>query len=263
MPSFIAVLATLPILLLIFWKKIPATIVPVTANPKAALIAPLSALFFTTLLIVTIAVLIGTSFASADVHVWMVTAPAGVLGLAYSLFSDIFLPPIAPEPAQTLETIDAPESSRDPSARKSPHANEERGVNGSDGVAEKDEGVGKQASESSQDGKTLLGLLRALRRRFPRTALTVERLPIPLLPFAMCQFILVRALLELGWIRVFASGFIRACQTPVQAAFFTTVVTACFLCPFAGTNIGATILMVEILYATSLVLKTQDTLPQC
>lgn len=235
LPSFVAVLATLPVLLLIFWKDIPSTITPVDVNPRDALLAPWSAAFFSTLLIVTIAVLVGTSFAPGGVvHVWMVTAPAGVLGLAYNLLSDVVLPPTPPEPTLSPKPHDTTDING--------HSNHQFSEEKADVVSpENQKGLGDA-------GFTVESCLKTICRRFPRTAFMIKKLPIPVLPFAMCQFILVRALLELGWIRVFASGFIRACQTPVQSAFFTTVVTACFLCPFAGTNIGATILMVEILY---------------
>lgn len=242
LPSFVAALATLPIMLLLFWNKIPKVITPVILDPRAALTAPWSAVYFSVLLILTIAVLVGTSFAG-NVHVWMVTAPAGILGLAHNIISDLFLP--APPAKPALEDREDANPPTPSSASNQPNGEkidkEEPLPHNPD---PKDHSVNMTVARPPF---TMLFMAQALAKRFPRTALTVKRLPIPLLPFAMCQFILVRALLELGWIRVFASGFIRACNTPVQSAFFSTIITACFLCPFAGTNIGATILMVEIL----------------
>lgn len=229
-------LATLPILLLLFWTKIPTVITPVTLSPRRILVAPYSAVILTTLLIVTIAVLVGTSFASHDIQVCMITAPAGVIALGFNLVCDLLQGALKVPHASAAREMQ-PTDKADPTS-------DDRDIVISQALPEV-----KTPATAEHQSFTAVYLLQALRQRFPRTALTIERLPIPLLPFAICEFILVRALLELGWIRVFASGFIRACQTPVQAAFFITVVTACFLCPFAGTNIGATILIVEIMYA--------------
>jgi Na+/H+ antiporter NhaD/arsenite permease-like protein len=63
----------------------------------------------------------------------------------------------------------------------------------------------------------------------------------------MCEFILVRGLAQRGWIRVFAIGFSRACTSAPAAVFFFGFISAAFLCPLAGTNIGATIILVEVL----------------
>ena len=92
-----------------------------------------------------------------------------------------------------------------------------------------------------------LALFRSLKTRFPGTTQTVRRLPILLLPFAMCEFILVQGLSQRGWIHVIAQGFANACTSPAKAVFFMGFVSAAFLCPLAGTNIGATIILVEIL----------------
>jgi len=106
----------------------------------------------------------------------------------------------------------------------------------------------KKAAALADSGPiTFLSLLRSFRHRFPGTTLTVTRLPIPLLPFAICEFILVRGLAQRGWITVFARGFSNACTTPLSTVFFFGFVSAAFLCPLAGTNIGATIILVEIL----------------
>jgi len=63
----------------------------------------------------------------------------------------------------------------------------------------------------------------------------------------MAEFILVRGLSQRGWIRVFAIGFARACTSPAATVYFFSFVSAAFLCPLAGTNIGATIILVEII----------------
>lgn len=108
-------------------------------------------------------------------------------------------------------------------------------------------GLKAEASAENHEPKTLMSLVRSFNVRFPGTSLTISRLPIPLLPFAICEFILVRGLAQRSWINTFAHGFARACPTPAATVFFFGFVSAAFLCPLAGTNIGATILLVEIL----------------
>jgi hypothetical protein len=87
---------------------------------------------------------------------------------------------------------------------------------------------------------TLPSIVRRIQHRFPSTTTTISRLPIHLLPFAICMFILVRALATLGWIRVFATWLAAIATTPARTAFFVGFICAIVLCPIFGTNIGAT-----------------------
>lgn len=180
----------------------------------------------------------------------MVTAPAGILGFLWDLGSDWFRPQqqkqtlIRRESADNvaeMQRIDRTASNlsqripvQSPQLARPPSVH-----NVSDPPKEK--------PPASQSSSNLLSILRQFSRRFPATSRTVQRLPIPLLPFAMCEFILVRGLAQRGWISVFASGFANACTTPARTVFFMGFVSAAFLCPLAGTNIGATIILVEIL----------------
>jgi len=251
LPSLIPAALNYPVILAMFWNRIPKTLTPVTEDPWSKLRDRIGAIFLSTLLLVTVAVLVGTSFVPAHaVEVWMVTAPAGVLGFLWDLGSDWFRPkqkeqnvlrrqsmdqtaemqrldrtgsnrsqPVPVQPSQLEKVSTTPDSNRSPEGKSSkPHSR-----------------------------TTLLSLLRQFARRFPSTSRTIQRLPIPLLPFAMCEFILVRGLAQRGWISVFASGFANACTTPASTVFFMGFVSAAFLCPLAGTNIGATIILVEIL----------------
>ena len=45
------------------------------------------------------------------------------------------------------------------------------------------------------------------RETFPTTMTVFNHLPLPLLPFAFCMFVLVQALVTKGWVPVFAHGW--------------------------------------------------------
>lgn len=251
LPSLVPAALNYPVILAMFWNRIPKTLTPVTEDPWSKLRDRMGAIFLSSLLLVTVAVLVGTSFVpNHAVEVWMVTAPAGILGFLWDLGSDWFRPQqqkqtlirresadnvaemqridrTAPNLSQRIP-VQSPQLARPPSVH-----------NVSDPPKEK--------PPASQSSSNLLSILRQFSRRFPATSRTVQRLPIPLLPFAMCEFILVRGLAQRGWISVFASGFANACTTPARTVFFMGFVSAAFLCPLAGTNIGATIILVEIL----------------
>ncbi|GAA6055853.1 hypothetical protein JCM3770_001521, partial [Rhodotorula araucariae] len=94
-------------------------------------------------------------------------------------------------------------------------------------------------------------LVRRACARFPTTTTTIARLPLSLLPFAGGIFVLARALTATGWTDVFARWLVRVCVNPAATVFFVGYITALFLCPLCGTNIGGTILAVEILRSPS------------
>lgn len=251
LPSLVPAALNYPVILAMFWNRIPKTLTPVTEDPWSKLRDRMGAIFLSSLLLVTVAVLVGTSFVpNHAVEVWMVTAPAGILGFLWDLGSDWFRPHqqkqtiIRRESADhvaEMQRIDRTASNLSHRVPvQSPHLARPPSVhNVSDPP--------KENPFVSQSSSNLLSLLRRFNRRFPATSRTVQRLPIPLLPFAMCEFILVRGLAQRGWISVFASGFANACTTPTRTVFFMGFVSAAFLCPLAGTNIGATIILVEIL----------------
>lgn len=264
LPSIVPAILNYPVLLAMFWNKIPKTLIPLQENPWDKLRDRLGAIFFSTLMIVTVAVLVGTSFVPDQVvEVWMVTAPAGGLALIFDLGSDLWRykqrrqlekQGLSDEAAE-MRPVD-----RTPS-RRSNRRSRSGTLSGEDEkTAPPPEPFSLNSSAESPEMKpkaeislkeneptTLLSLLRAFSHRFPGTTLTITRLPIPLLPFAICEFILVRGLAQRAWISIFARGFSNACSTPLSTVFFFGFVCAAFLCPLAGTNIGATIILVEIL----------------
>ncbi|KAH0835302.1 hypothetical protein AYO21_01526 [Fonsecaea monophora] len=304
LPSLIPAALNYPILLGMFWKRIPKTLTPLTDDPWSKLRDRTGAFFLSALMLVTVSVLVGTSFVPGHaVEVWMVTAPTGVLAFLFNVVSDWLHPEVGREIVRQQSRDSAAEMSEMEDRRSGPiqiHVSagdqlEEPPVleNGgypspkpsgssspSPPILAKDTGdtrakdntrctestpprplslplcarsrhnkesVAPPDPSTKDDHTSLTSLLRALSSRFPSTAHTVSLLPIPLLPFAMAEFILVRGLSQRGWIRVFAIGFARACTSPAATVFFFGFISAAFLCPLAGTNIGATIILVEIL----------------
>ena len=311
LPSLIPAALNYPILLAMFWKKIPKTLTPLTDDPWSKLRDKTGAFFLSGLMLVTVAVLVGTSFVPGHgAEVWMITAPAGVTAFLYNVVTDFMHPeigteivrqqsrdsrpqrptstrtvsrgsrnsvpyqskvvPLGPTDAEKGRDLPAPETAESQHTSRSPTLpadDEEK-------AAPKQEPLDDSTSPSSQipandepspeppskskshppkpsptpsSKPTFLSLLKTLATRFPSTAHTLTLLPIPLLPFAMAEFILVRGLAQRGWITVFAHGFSRACTSPAATVYFFSFVSAAFLCPLAGTNIGATIILVEIM----------------
>lgn len=261
LPALIPAILNYPIVLTMFWKRIPKIITPLTEDPWSKLRDRVGAIFLTVLLVVTVAVLVGTSFVPEHaVEVWMVTAPAGILGFLWDLSSDWFRPQKQREVVRRQSTDQAAEMqsidrtrSRSSQRRLPPlhPAGQKETVQSED----QPEILPTQSSISLKDKSTrpknerltVSKMLRLFARHFPATTRTIQRLPILLLPFAMAEFVLVRGLAQRGWISVFARGFANACTTPARSVFFMSYVSAAFLCPLAGTNIGATIILVEIM----------------
>ena len=264
LPSIVPALLNYPVLLGMFWKQIPRKLTPLQDNPWSKLRDPTGAVFFSMLMVVTVTVLVGTSFVPGHVvEVWMVTAPAGILAFCFDLGSDwwhhkhrrVAQEQHITDQAAEMRPIDRTDSLTSRRGRRMStivpptSSGSDTGaimINGADSASMQLHG--KQMDDGPQDGAvTVASLLRSFRKRFPGTALTISRLPLLLLPFAICEFILVRGLAQRGWITVFARGFSNACTTPLTTVFFFGFVSAAFLCPLAGTNIGATIILVEIL----------------
>jgi Na+/H+ antiporter NhaD/arsenite permease-like protein len=296
LPSLIPAALNYPILLAMFWKQIPKRLTPLAEDPWSKLRDKKGAFFLSALMLVTVAVLVGTSFVPGHkAEVWMVTAPAGVTAFLYNVITDCLHPEIGTEIVRQQSRDSAAETavvnqtgsrggrqSVPTRAKPAPMAEEDAAEKGnlsspesaeltlSEKTKESDSAQRDFAPPSNprppsdqvpteQDPRplkpqtaghgttTFVSLVKTLAARFPATTHTVSLLPIPLLPFAMAEFILVRGLSQRGWIRVFATGFARACTSPAATVYFFSFVSAAFLCPLAGTNIGATIILVEII----------------
>ncbi|KAI0473848.1 hypothetical protein GGR56DRAFT_552620 [Xylariaceae sp. FL0804] len=99
---------------------------------------------------------------------------------------------------------------------------------------------------------TLVSLMADLRvwarETFPSATILVERLPFSIIPFAIPTFILVQALVSTGWVAVFARGWNHWAQkTGTVGAIGGMGFLSVVLSNFAGTNIGATVLLSRIL----------------
>lgn len=250
LPSIIPAALNYPILLGMFWHKIPKTLTPLTEDPWSKLRDRTGAIFLSVLMLVTVAVLVGTSFVPGHaVEVWMVTAPAGVLAFVFNVVSDWLHPETQRAAVRRQSTDQAAELQKTTSATASLGAGR-GGISATlqpESPAETSPDIFEKASSNTTSQISLTAIIHKLTQRVPGTTRTVTRLPIPLLPFAMCEFILVRGLAQRGWIEIFARGFANACTTPATTVFFMGFVSAAFLCPLAGTNIGATIILVEIM----------------
>lgn len=258
LPSIVPAALNYPVLLCMFWKRIPKTLTPLTEDPWSKVRDRVGAIFYSSLMLITVIVLVGTSFVPNEaVQVWMVTMPAGILAFSFNVFSDIFRPRTEQDLVRRQTTDAATEthpvplndlSSLGVTGINAAKSTEKRNVS-SPRTNESDTAISptKEISPPASAPPTLFSYAHSLATRFPSTTQTIKRLPISLLPFAMSFFILVRGLSQRGWIHVFAIGFARACTTPTTTVFFMGFVSAAFLCPLAGTNIGATLILVEIM----------------
>jgi len=96
---------------------------------------------------------------------------------------------------------------------------------------------------------------------FPTTMTVLHHLPLALVPFAFCMFILVQALVTKGWVPVFAHGWDHWVEkTGTVGAIGGMGFVSVILCNFAGTNIGTTILLSRIIQAWQQ-LRARDATP--
>ena len=88
------------------------------------------------------------------------------------------------------------------------------------------------------------------RETFPTVTTVLRNLPYPLVPFALCMFVLVQGLVTRGWITVFAYGWSHwVNKTGTIGAIGGMAFLSVILCNFAGTNIGTAILLCRVVQA--------------
>jgi Na+/H+ antiporter NhaD/arsenite permease-like protein len=88
------------------------------------------------------------------------------------------------------------------------------------------------------------------RETFPTVTTVLRNLPYPLVPFALCMFVLVQGLVTRGWIAVFAYGWSHwVNKTGTVGAIGGMAFLSVILCNFAGTNIGTAILLCRVVQA--------------
>ncbi|GAA5895749.1 uncharacterized protein JCM6883_001610 [Sporobolomyces salmoneus] len=239
LPTVIAAIVAFPLLLALFTLRTPSTsrdkasssgaaskpryipsqLLPPDIDPRTALLDKDGAIFHTTLLLVTLATLVGTSFVKGGhVEVWMVTMPAGLIALFRDIWSERKKPKVLKTEEIEMEVPTRPV--------QTPRVTPSRRM-------------------------SLPYLVSKTCKRFPTTTSTISRLPLSLLLFAGGVFVLSRGLTTLGWTGVFAGWLAKICVNPAATVFFVGYFVAFVLCPLVGTNIGATILFVEILRSPS------------
>ncbi|GAA5860932.1 hypothetical protein JCM3774_003192 [Rhodotorula dairenensis] len=229
-------------------RYIPEQLLPPDVDPRSALVDPQGAIFHATLLLVTLGTLVGTSFVSG-VEVWMITMPAGILAFLRDIWSERKAPkPIKKEEAHEAEIeLEAAGGG----VRVKPAVSTESTTSSAAALAESP--TAAASTTSLKDGVegdrrySLPSLVRATCDRFPTTTSTISRLPLSLLTFAGGIFVLARGLTETGWTDTFAGWLVKICVNPAATVFFVGYFTALVLCPVCGTNIGGTILAVEII----------------
>jgi hypothetical protein len=124
-------------------------------NPRDALLDPKGAIFHAALMLVTLAVLIGTTFVPHEaVEVWMVTAPAGVIAFGYDLVTEYYRGRKAKAASKDLKSAEKDTPSSDLKAEP---------VVPRRFVVER---------------WSVPGVARAVQARFPTTSATVSRLPV-------------------------------------------------------------------------------------
>lgn len=242
-------------------------------SPRSVLSDPQAAYFHGTLMILTLLVLFGTTFVK-NVSVWEITLPAGSLALFRDIVYDVFYS--RPDPETLSDSLPMKEITGKDEDCTAGELNDQmvpqmRGVAGShigrsitneehqrqdrssalvtgDELTKVDSPSPKETSNPAQSTRwTLQSFLRYTNKRFPITSRTIKKLPLPLLPFAISMFILISSLGYLGWVKVFAKWFVKICINPISTVYFIGFLGSLVFCPFLGTNIGATILLVEII----------------
>ncbi|CAK4030368.1 Arsenite efflux transporter -like, puative (AFU_orthologue AFUA_2G15090) [Lecanosticta acicola] len=124
---------------------------------------------------------------------------------------------------------------------------------GTEGIARYESSTEQgRATESSIERTTLQSLItngyRWLQETLPTVMAVLSHLPLKLVPFALCMFVLVQALVTNGWVPVFAYGWNHWVNwTGVVGAIGGMGFISVILCNFAGTNIGTTILLCRII----------------
>lgn len=200
-------------------RYIPDQLLPPDVDPRAALVDPAGAIFHATLLLVTLGILVGTSFVSG-IEVWMVTMPAGILAFLRDLWSERKAPkPIKQEETQEAEIeLEAAKveptvtpQSPEPSTLSAPAAAS------SSATTLSGDSDGKEGGDRRYSLPTLV---QATCKRFPTTTSTISRLPLSLLTFAGGIFVLARGLTETGWTDTFAGWLVKICVNPAATVFF-------------------------------------------
>ncbi|KAJ7135428.1 hypothetical protein C8R43DRAFT_1020982 [Mycena crocata] len=224
-------------------------------NVREALKDPVAACVGSALLFCCILVIMVVSFFKVDV--WKITLPFAVAKLIFDLLWDVVRPKPSPfltqkpkldeDSSEDNKTIDTQPAISAVAAQSTFASIDPSSITESQTLP----------MPSVEDGSILQRLKTrwasahaTLSRRFPTFMVALPRLPFALIPFAFSQFILIEALVHQGWIDHFAHWLAVASKGRMHPTIWLVGVLGVFLCNFAGTNIGATILLTKIIRAT-------------
>ncbi|KAL2018104.1 hypothetical protein VTK56DRAFT_1290 [Thermocarpiscus australiensis] len=121
----------------------------------------------------------------------------------------------------------------------------------------REKGTGTETSprgglQRQRELTTLVSLARDMfqwsQETFPTATAVISHLPFALVPFAFAMFVLVQALVNKGWVPVFAMGWDKwVKKTGTIGAIGGMGFLSIILCNFCGTNIGTTILLSRVI----------------
>ena len=195
------------------------------------------AIFGSVLLGITLAVLVGTS--PLNVSVWMITVPPALIMLTRDIWHD-----------------------RTKWGRQSPigdHANNNSGAMELQRfpASASQNMVGNEVTPEEKEKSTVLSYYQDLKENTLPTLLSIiPRLPVSLVLFAFCMFILVQALTTWGWVEIFASwwaSWIDVCgkkgiSSETIGAIWGMLIVSTFLCNVSGFQV--LVLIIILTYTT-------------
>lgn len=214
LPFLAAALLTYPILTISFFRSpilVPQTLEfdPSEAGDRrASLVDKPGAIFGSVLLLVTLAVLVGTS--TVGVPVWEITVPAAAVMFVRDIVHDWAQGRALrseQEVASRRESIQLETFQCQASSMKDPdNGNPESSVPKSSVDSEPNPTHPTEHPKSPPFDLTSFTQhrLQTLSSRFPTVTTILKRLPVSLLPFAFLMFVLVQGLSAQGWVQVFA-----------------------------------------------------------
>lgn len=226
-------------------------------NPREVLRDPLNALVGSILLASCLAIVIMLSFFHIDV--WMVVLPFALL----KFFIDIALDhrrhliakakpeavrPVAVDLKRIIKrSMTLPDSISDSVEFKTPSTHDATPTD-SDNTRTTLE-KGRRLFEETRLNCKVDEKYNSLALHFPTVFTAIPRLPFGLIVFAFSQFILIEALVNQGWIDLFAKWLVKVSHNQMISTIWIIGVVGILLCNIAGTNIGATILLTKVINA--------------
>ncbi|OLL26086.1 Arsenical pump membrane protein, partial [Neolecta irregularis DAH-3] len=234
-------------------KQIPQRILAPNLDPGSVLLDPFGAWVGSITMALCLATILGTSFAAVDV--WEIALPFALAKLVFDLIRDL----------QHTSAGTIQESHQTTNEKEMKKALEEGSImlpcEGRTGTCVFKVGQFSCVSSSTRDPtpanqeqiighrylRILFRLHEILRHRLPTVMTALPRLPLALLPFTLSQFVLVQALSHTGWISIFALWLSHLVGQSPMASIWVIGIFTNILCNFCGTNIGTTVLMIQVI----------------